>query len=411
MVLRSSDISHHKMTVFTASLLNLNLTLSGRHVLLALPLIPLYLLIVQILRYRRCNAQLHKYRHCAERKTMGRMTTQEAWEIVNDTAKLEFPTSSLLALQFALFRTYGIPTISKLLVKTGQLGKSEHALKRYADTSILISEFFVHPPSSARGHEAIARMNYLHSGYRASGKILDDDMLYTLSLFACEPWQWIDRYEWRKLTDIELCAMGTFWKSVGDAMEISYAKLPSFRDEPGHGFRNGYDWLIELKHWSLQYEKEKMVPDNNNKTVADLTVNVLLYPKPNVTCARLVAISIVIRKWAIHNLFLPRPQVLAAKVLDDNPSVDEHHNTCAWQGAPFYVEPTLWRRWSPSAWLSWAVGNPLPGDNKEAYCPEGYAIRDLGPKGFDGRGEEYMGKTKERLARERTGGCPFAILQ
>lgn len=55
-----------------------------------------------------------------------------------------------------------------------------------------------------------ARMNYLHSLYQRSGKISNDDMLYTLSLFILEVERWIRLYEWRKLTDMELCALYVF---------------------------------------------------------------------------------------------------------------------------------------------------------------------------------------------------------
>jgi len=32
-------------------------------------------------------------------------------------------------------------------------------------------------------------------------------MLYTLSLFALEPIRWVNRYEWREMTPMEVCAM------------------------------------------------------------------------------------------------------------------------------------------------------------------------------------------------------------
>jgi hypothetical protein len=151
-------------------------------------------------------------------------------------------------------------------------------MKRYSDTSLIVAEFMLHPPSSSRTLEGIARMNYLHHGYRASGNILDDDMLYTLSLFALEPVRWINRYEWRKLSDLEMCAMGTFWKSVGDAMMVSYERLPSYKT----GFRDGLHWLEEIEAWSNSYEAERMVPDINNKKTADETVNVLLWDVPEI---------------------------------------------------------------------------------------------------------------------------------
>ncbi|KAI5295222.1 hypothetical protein KEM52_001999 [Ascosphaera acerosa] len=401
-----------------------------------------YLLVVRVLRYRRRDGLYRKYRHVADKSSFCRMTVQQAWEICVEIGS-DFPTSSLVALQFALFRTYGIPSISRLLVKTGQLATKQTSLKRYADTSVLIREFFAQPPTAARAHEAIARMNYIHSGYRASGSITDDDMLYTLSLFACEPWRWIDTYEWRKLTDLELCAMGTFWRSIGDAMEISYEKLPSGRrgtalphqgeetlggpdaSQQQDDFQNGLHWLQELKQWSLGYEQAHMIPDRNNKIIADLTVGVLLYSLPSALhrlatnlvhylmddrLREAMIAGVSLRKWFLRTLFLPRPSFLGLGAgLDDNPSADAYHDLSTWEGAPYYIKTTTWRRWSPAAWVTWAMGNPLPGDNRLEYAPEGYLIREVGPRAFQGKGEEYMARTKRRLASERRGGCPFAI--
>jgi hypothetical protein len=131
-------------------------------------------------------------------------------------------------------------------------------------------------PASDRAQTAIARTKYLHAGYRKSGKISEDDMLFTLSLFAMEPIRWIDTYEWRKLSELEKCAIGTYWKSLGDALEISYAALPSSK----HGFRDGLHWLEEIVAWAETYAVENMVPDPSNKKIADQTVAVLLYLVP-----------------------------------------------------------------------------------------------------------------------------------
>ena len=140
-----------------------------------------------------------------------------------------------------------------------------------ADTGVLLLEFAVNRPSSERTIQAIARMNYLHARYQKSGKILDSDMLYTLSLFALEPGRWVERYEWRHLTDVELCACGTYWKSMGDAMLISYQVLPSYKK----GWTDGLHWLEEIREWSLKYELANMVPAHTNKRLADAHLNVL----------------------------------------------------------------------------------------------------------------------------------------
>lgn len=175
-------------------------------------------------------------------------------------------------------QTYGIPTISSLLTKTSQFSKPETSLKRYSDTSVLIQEFAGHSPASSRALVSIARTRWVHSSYRASGKILEDDMLYTLGLFAVQPVRFINKYEWRQLTDLEKCAIGTFWKSVGDGLEISYDALPSGKT----GFRDGLHWLEEIAAWSDDYEARCMVPAVSNRETADQTTAVILYlvPRP-----------------------------------------------------------------------------------------------------------------------------------
>lgn len=119
-------------------------------------------------------------------------------------------------------------------------------------------------------------MNFLHSHYRTSGKITNDDFLYTLSIFALEPSRWINRYEWRSLSDMEMCACGTYWKSMGDSMMISYTRLPS----SANGWQDGLHWQEELKYWSDAYEEAHMVPADANRQLADSQIDTLLSKWP-----------------------------------------------------------------------------------------------------------------------------------
>lgn len=207
------------------------------------------------------------------------MTNEDAFYIQQALGELEFPLIFEKALQFALFRTYGIPSISKLLVQTSQFSDAATATRRYADTSVLITEFALNPPESERTHEAIARMNYIHSCYQKTGKICDNDMLYTLALFAVEPYTWVSRYEWRELEGFEKCAIGTFWKSIGDSMGIKYGKLRG-GGEGGEGWTDGLHWLDEVAEWSQEYEREFMVPAETNQKTAEQTVAILLWSLP-----------------------------------------------------------------------------------------------------------------------------------
>ncbi|KAL2006117.1 hypothetical protein VTN00DRAFT_9771 [Thermoascus crustaceus] len=388
-----------------------------------------YPALVSLLRFRRLRS-LHKKYHYPTRESMAEMTNDDAWEIQKATAQLEFPFMYTKALQFALFRTYGIPSVSRLLAKTSEFSKPQTALKRYSDTSALVVEFIAHAPSDDRGRSAIARINYLHSGYRASGKILEDDMLYTLSLFAIQPIKFIAAYEWRELSELEKCAIGTFWKSVGDAMEISYEALPSSKT----GFRDGLHWLEEITAWSEDYESKNMVPDQKNRETADQTTTILvymlpeplkhiglkfvsfmmddrlrkamLYEPPPPSYARVFSALISIRKFFLRYLALPRPYFFRHLVFSE-PNKHGRVYVTVWEAAPYYVEPTFWNRWGPTAWLTWALGKPLPGDEGDKYYPSGYNVPDMGPKHFEGKGREYMERQKETMRKERTGGCPF----
>ena len=166
--------------------------------------------------------------------------------------------------------------MSSLLVATGQLVSLESASKRIADTGVILLEFALNDPTSERAIHAIARMNYLHAPYQKSGKITNDDLLYTLSLFALEPARWVEKYEWRCLTDLELAACGTYWKSMGDAMGIDFSRLKSYKP----GWKDGLQWLNEIEEWSLRYEGKFMVPAKTNQELADSHFEILCVNVP-----------------------------------------------------------------------------------------------------------------------------------
>lgn len=141
----------------------------------------------------------------------------------------------------------------------------------------MVSEFVLNTPDSERRIDGIARMNYLHDGYRKAGKISDEDMLYTLGLFALEPGRWVDKYEWRPLSDIEKAGMGTFWKDMGESMGISYDRL-----EPYYGpYRDGLGWYQAIDRWSRMYEENFMVVADSNAALADGTLDILTFNTPN----------------------------------------------------------------------------------------------------------------------------------
>ena len=234
-----------------------------------------YLLIVRILRYQRVHSTHAKFPYTS-RDDFASMTLEHAFRIQQSLAELEFPFTFHKALQFALFRTYGIPSISELLMHTKQLSTPATAPKRYVDTEVLIVEFCQNHPKSERALAALARMNYLHSIYRRTGSITNENMLYTLSLFALEPIRWINDHEWRQLEPFEVCALGTFWKATGDAMEIDYSCLEGAKK----GWKDGLAWLDDVSGWAKIYESDSMKPSPDNHQTAEETTKLLLWYAP-----------------------------------------------------------------------------------------------------------------------------------
>ncbi len=126
----------------------------------------------------------------------------------------DFPFDTTRALEFALFRTFAVPSIAELLDRTGEF--TRRAGKRYDDTDILVSELIEHGYASDRGRRALRRINQLHGRFAIS----NDDYLYVLSTFVYEPIRWNARFGWRPLCEEERLAYFLFWREVGRRMNI-----------------------------------------------------------------------------------------------------------------------------------------------------------------------------------------------
>ncbi|ORY07774.1 hypothetical protein BCR34DRAFT_16984 [Clohesyomyces aquaticus] len=390
-----------------------------------------YILLCRSLRYLRRDRKYAEYPY-KTREDFSKMTAQHAWEIVYYLNTLEFPFMIEKALQFALFRTYGIPSISKLLVETRQLAEMPFAPRRYADTVVLIVEFLASPPDSERANSAIARMNYLHGLYQKAGKISNDDMLYTLSLFILEPERWVKTYEWRAWTPMELCAYGTLWKSIGDAMGVSLAPLSNGPSS----FKDGLQFVEDLRAWSDAYEKRAMVPGDTNHKTAEKTIDMLLvnapdfmkpagkqavitlmddrlrkamiYDNPPSHYPPLVNLALNARKWFIRHLLPPRPLSMRYLGISEeaDPKTGRYYQT-TYESEPWYVKPTFSSKYNLYAWSRWALGLPVP-DGKN-FKPQGYAIFEVGPEKLEGKGQEECARTRDRLMASGRGGCPFGF--
>lgn len=134
--------------------------------------------------------------------------------IVYLNASYEFPFDTTRALEFAIYRTLAVPSISGLLAQTGEF--LQRPQKRYDDTDLIISELYEHGYSSARGKAALRRMNRMHGRFPIS----NDDYVYVLSTFVLEPIRWMDRFGWRAMVSNERLGLFHFWRAIGRRMNI-----------------------------------------------------------------------------------------------------------------------------------------------------------------------------------------------
>ena len=151
-------------------------------------------------------------------------------EIYGTVVMHEFPWDMNQALSFALFRTYAVPGIGRLLAATGEF--TERVQRRYDDTALLLEPptrlGFEHPEARA----AIRRINQMHRSY----DIPDHEMAYVLSTFVVVPKRWLDDYGKRPLSHAEVEASVHYYRTLGRRLGIkaipeSYAGFERLMDD------------------------------------------------------------------------------------------------------------------------------------------------------------------------------------
>jgi hypothetical protein len=151
---------------------------------------------------------------------------------------------------------------------------------------------------------------------------------------------------------------GTYWKSIGDAMNISYKDLSRYGS-----WKSGLDFFYDVRTWSEEYEKKCMVPDMNNKLTADETTKMLLYDvppslqpygrmvvsallddrlrtammyeEPPSTLKRIVEWGLNLRKYVLRWAALPRPWILRVSKIPDNPKANGRIHALQYQAEPW----------------------------------------------------------------------------
>lgn len=220
----------------------------------------------------------------------------------------DFSFDMTRSLEFALYRTYCVPSISALLDRTGEF--AQRPQKRYDDTDIIVSELMEWGYDSDRGRAALRKMNGMHHRF----SIANDDYLYVLSTFIFEPIRWNALYGWRPMIEAERLALFHFWRAVGRRMGIE--EVP--------------DDFVGFERFNRNYERQHFRYADSNRRVGEATRDLFLawfprparplirpaiyammddplieafgFPRPSTAVRSLVRAALVARSWALRRL-------------------------------------------------------------------------------------------------------------
>ncbi len=211
---------------------------------------------------------------------------EDAAEIHRITAAYEFPWDYQRSLELALYRTYCVPSVSKVLSEAGNFRDATQ--KRYDDTALLMSELVEHGVDSTRGKESLRVINRQHAKY----EITNDDMLYVLSTFIYEPIEWLDANGWRRLHPNERLAAFHFYRGVGQRMNI--ADIP--------------EDMGEFRRWRDEYEARTFRYADTNNEIGTYTLDLMCswYPEAARPLVRKAVLSLIDDDMA-HAFGFPAP--------------------------------------------------------------------------------------------------------
>ncbi len=220
----------------------------------------------------------------------------DALELYRLVCAHEFPWDVQQALSFALFRTYAVPSIGRLLAETGEL--VSRTAKRYEDTGLLLDAVLEHGPDSPGGRTALRRINAMHAAYDTS----DEDLRYVLCTFVAVPIRWMDAFGWRPFTEAEKRACARYNRELGRRMGIR--DLPTTWQE-STALLDAY----ELAHFG---------PDEGGRAVARATLELFTQLPPQ---SRLPARLVRAASYAVMDdplldaLGFPRPHPVVRRAV------------------------------------------------------------------------------------------------
>lgn len=373
-----------------------------------------YLALVWLLRFRAVR-KLH-ISYAPYISNPYSMDYKTAHGIMRLTMLYEFPWMYFFGTSWALVKTYGIASGTGLLVQTRQLTTEDKVGKRAEDTGVIIAEFTVGSVDSERGLRALSKMNWLHRRY--GSRIGNEEMIHTMAMFVLEPQRWIERYEWRAMTELEKVASFIYWKEIGNRM----------------GIKNIPETLHELEAWTEEFEMSHMVYADSNRVCAETTINMYLrnvpkflrnfargaasslledrvrlavgLPDPPSWVPHLVISFLKARGWLLRYLFLPR--LYEVDILQP-PGPNGRIQRDIYGFEPWYVRDTMWTRLF--LWLQ-TGGRLLPGPK---YKSAGYLPEELGPVEYEKSSKVPVLKEAKamKMYAAKGGaavvGCPFAF--
>jgi hypothetical protein len=271
-------------------------------------------------------------------------------EIYRLSATYEFPWDFTRSLELALYRTYAVPSIGRLLAHTAEL--TDRTQKRYDDTTLLLDAVVEHGFASDEGRTAIRRINQMHRSYDIS----DDDMRYVLCTFVVMPKRWLDEYGWRRLSPAEEHASAVYYRTLGRHMGIT--EIP--------GDFAGFEKFLD------DYEAANFAWDPDSRHVSDSTLALMASWYPSLLAPAVRGASKALLDDSLLRAFRydpPRPSVRTLV-----------------RGA-LRARARAVRLMPPRRKPHYARQNPeikgYPG------YPKGYSLADLGT--FPGRSERGLG--------------------
>ncbi|MEV0117282.1 oxygenase MpaB family protein [Streptomyces sp. NPDC050844] len=218
---------------------------------------------------------------------------KDALQIYRLTAAYEFPWDFTRALELALYRTYAVPSIGRLLAETAEL--TDRTQKRYDDTSLLLDAVVEHGFGTGEGRDAIRRINQMHRSYDIS----NEDMRYVLSTFVVMPKRWIDAYGWRRLSRHETVAASVYYRTLGRHMGIQ--DIPESYED--------FERCLDA------YEEAHFAWDEGARRVSDATLDLMASWYPRALAPVLRASTLALLDEPLLRAFRYEPPGAAARKL------------------------------------------------------------------------------------------------